>query len=304
MVPESPEENFLAGYFISGALHCAGIAFLLLGYGANAAGNIATTEVYTVTLEGGEKLGGISKAPEEDPKKKVLPNINESQPVQEQPKVSEKPPEEPSVIEERKKLEETKAKAEEEKKILEAKKLEEKKKHAEDLKKLEELEKKKAELDQKKKKEELAKKEKEERDREKRERDKALQKAISNATNYKGESANAGGEGLGAARYGGKGMGGGTPVDAQFLMYVNALEQHIKRGWRWLPGAEHYVAQIEFSILPDGTVQNARVGSSSGNSSFDDSGLRAVYKASPVPLPPPQHYERFKSVRITFDSER
>jgi len=292
-------ENFNLGYAISLALHLGGALYAMFGYGGSSSAHLPPQEIYTVTLEGGDRIGGISQVPLDDKKTKVLPNINEPLPQQEQTKldVKETVPEAPSAIEEQQKVQKQK---EEEKKKLEEKKAEEKK--LEEKKKLDELEKKK--LEQQKNKKEQEKKEKEEKEKEKKARDKKLLDAISKASNYKGESTNAGGQGLGAARLGGQGMGGGTPASIEFIMYRNALEQHIKSGWRWLPSQERYVCQVEFLILPDGTIQSASVASRSGNSSFDEAALRAVYKASPVPVPPQTLYSQFRTVRLTFDSER
>ena len=122
--------------------------------------------------------------------------------------------------------------------------------------------------------------------------------------NYSGESANAGGSGFGAANLGGKGMGGGTLASAEFIAYMNALEHHIKSNWRWgLPTPRVLRAQVLIFILPNGVVKSANISASSGNQKFDDSVLRAVHKASPVPPASPKLYQRFREVRITFDSQ-
>ena len=298
--PASLQSNFLGGHVLSLVLHLSAALWFIFGGGNLSSGIIQPPEIYTVTIEGGDRIGGISQVPLDDKKAKVLPNIQEPLPVQKNvqqlPKVETKPIEQPSVVEEQnKKAEEQKKqeeKREQERKIQEQKLMEKKLEEKKLREQLEKAEKEKEQEERKKK------------EREKKERDKRLEQAISRATNYTGESANAGGQGLGAARLGGKGMGGGTPASIEFIMYRNALEQHIKSGWRWLPSAEHYKAQIDFTILPDGTVQNARISASSGSSSFDESALRAVYKASPVPVPPRDLYEQFRQARMTFDSEQ
>ena len=300
MNQDSPSnQSFRGGYIVSLSAHALIGLWLLLGP-SHASSVLAPTVVYTVTIEGGDRIGGISQVPIKEPTKKVLPNMQEPLPVQEKPIIEKtKPLEQPSVIEEKKLIEEKKQKElkEQEKKLAEEKlaekKLEEKK-----------LEEKKLKEELIKSQKEKAEEEKKKKEQEKRERDARLEKAIKNATNYTGESANAGGQGLGAARNGGKGMGGGTPASMEFILYRNALEQHIKSGWRWPPSAERLQAQIDFTILQDGVVQNVRVSATSGNSSFDDSALRAVYKGSPVPVPPADLYEQFKRARMTFDSEQ
>lgn len=121
---------------------------------------------------------------------------------------------------------------------------------------------------------------------------------------YLGESAQAGGKGFGAARQGGeKGMGGGTLRPPEFFRYRDLLEAYVKGGWRWVGAETNLRARVVFDIAPDGTVSNVRIVEGSGNQDFDDSILRAVYKASPVPKPPDTVYEFFKQVRIEFKPE-
>lgn len=118
---------------------------------------------------------------------------------------------------------------------------------------------------------------------------------------YLGESTSAGGKGFGAGQVGGKGMGGGAVRPPEFFRYRQLLESHVKEGWRWYDTNAALMAQIEFSISPEGELSEVRLGASSGNAEFDESALRAVRKASPVPAPPPAVYQFFKSVRMTFD---
>ena len=94
----------------------------------------------------------------------------------------------------------------------------------------------------------------------------------------------------------------GTLQSLEFVAYTQALKNHIKSQWHWMPTATRFVAQVQITILPSGVVQDARIVSSSGSGNFDDSVLRAVYKSSPVPLPPQNLYQQFREVRITFDS--
>lgn len=291
----SSSQSFRGGYIVSLGAHALIGLWLLIGPGNFAATTLAPTVVYTVSIEGGDRIGGISQVPIKEPAKKVLPNIQEAMPVQDKTIIDKtKPLEQPSVIEEQKLAEE--------KKVKEVK--EQEKKLAEDKLALKKLEEKKLKEELAKSQKEKAEEEKKKKEKEKKERDAKLERAIKNATNYTGESANAGGQGLGAARNGGKSMGGGTAASMEFILYRNALEQHIKSGWSWPPSSNRYQAQIDFTILQDGMVQNVRVSATSGNASFDESALRAVYKASPVPVPPADLYEQFQRARMTFDSDQ
>lgn len=322
----SEQSTYFFGVGFSLIVHVISAFFVIIVLERNAAQAYRAPEVFSVTLEGGEVLGGISQVPDGKKNKKAKPadaSQSEPEPKRAEPEVPKeaevkKEPEskEPQVVEvpkeepkpsadDLKKIElkqiEDQKKAEALKKVEEAKKEEERKKATEDKKKQEEA----------KKKEEEAKKVAVKAAEDKKlaqknpstDINKRLNNAIANMNKrYTGESANAGGEGFGAASLGGKGMGGGTLKSMEFIAYSNALESHIKEGWRWLPGARVLRAQVLVRILQDGTVQNAKIESSSGSSHFDDSVIRAVYKASPVPQAPPQIYEQFQEVLITFDS--
>ena len=307
--------SYKTGVLISSVLHIVlGIgASLMLEHGANK--EFMAPQVFSVTLEGGERLGGISQVPTEDKKSKIkaVPvnpldgaskeekskdQVNKVEDTAKKAEATEKEADikSPAAVEEAEK------KKEEEKRKLE----EDKKKKVEDEKKRIEEEKKKAQ-EEKKKEEEQAKKEKEDRDKKLRQ---AIQAAKNRAATgegetgrYLGESANAGGQGFGAAALGGKSMGGGTLASIEFIAYRNELENHIKAGWRWMEGGRRLQAQVIMYLSNAGVVEQARVVSSSGNSYFDDSVLRAVYKSSPVPAPPDKLYEQFREVRITFDSQ-
>jgi len=275
--------TYAIGYSVSALAHliCSIIALIVLESNRNS--EVPRNQVFSVTIEGGQIIGGITQAPDKQAKKEtVLPNEKAAtapEKSETSKKVEQKKIDKPSAIE----LQEKKKKEEEAKKKL-----------AEDKKKQE------AEL---KKKQDAEKKSKEDAARLKKERDERLQNAINKAvSNYQGESARAGGQGFGAAALGGKGMGGGILESPEFIRYMGQLTDHIKRGWHWLPGSERLVAVVVVNIQPTGVVQSANISTSSGNSRFDDSALRAVYKASPVPPAPTSIYEKFRNVSITFDS--
>lgn len=318
------------GVGLSFVLHAIGIAVSLLAFSGVHARDNNEPQVFTVTLEGGETLGGIGKVPvkgKENQKlikdqvpeevvdksqKKVEPPKEEevqkkTEPAKAEPPKEEKQLEKLSLVEEleRKKREKEleEKKKEEEKKLLEDKK----KKELEKKKKEEEL-KKKIEEDQKKKvQEELDKKKKEAeaREKEKQERDKRLSDLARQikSKQYEGESVNAGGEGFGAARLGGQAGGGGTLAAYAVVAYQNELQEHVKAGWRWMVRTERLRTLVRVKIEPSGNIADVRVEQSSGNSNFDDSVVRAVRKASPVPPPPKEHYSHFSDVRFWFDSQ-
>lgn len=131
--------------------------------------------------------------------------------------------------------------------------------------------------------------------------DKRLQAALQR---YLGPSVDAGGPKVfGSAKTGGNSMGGGGVVrPPEFFIYEKLLRSRIKESWHWYDSNAALITQIAFEIEPDGRTMNVRIVKGSGNSGFDDSVVRAVIKASPLPPPPANVYEAyFKSVRITFD---
>ncbi|MCC6932006.1 MAG: cell envelope integrity protein TolA [Deltaproteobacteria bacterium] len=304
--------NYSLGIIISCLLHIVGgiTASILLEQHAQTA--MIAPQIFSVTLEGGEKLGGVSQAPIDDKPQKIkaVPQ-NANQGIAKEDKTTEKKVEiskeelnKAQATEKEAKIDAPTAVEEAEKKKkeeAEKKKLEEQKKKEEEAKKVAE--------DKKRAEEEKAAEEKEREAREKllKDRLKKFKSRLGSEEaqgNYTGESANAGGEGFGAAKLGGKGMGGGTLASAEFIAYRNALEEHIKGGWHWMEGGKRLSAQVLMQISSAGVIEGVEVTTSSGNSYFDDSVRRAVLKASPVPTPPATLYEQFKEVRITFDSSQ
>lgn len=313
-------KNMIKGVGVSFLLHIFSWIFCIFILGNSHARSNMEPTVFTVTLEGGEKLGGAAQVPNkgkenDKPPPEVAPEEVAEKKEAEKVKAEEKKEKEAEAkkikeAEKTKELEklsfieeaEKKRKEEVEKKKLEDKQKEEdkKKKKAEDEKKKEDLEKKKLkeELDDKKK--EAQKKEQEKKDRDKRLSD--LARDI-RSKKYEGESVNAGGEGFGAARLGGQGGGGGTLAPYAKVAYQNQLQEHVKAGWRWMSRASRLRTLVRVKISPNGDIADVRVEESSGNSSFDDSVVRAVRKASPVPVPPKEFYNDFADVRFWFDSE-
>ena len=227
--------------------------------------------IYSVTIEGGKKLGGISQVPEKDQKAPLAPPKKTSS---EEKKVEEKKPE-PKV---EPKKEEPKIPEAETGEVQIKKKVEPKKEDPKPVKK----EPPKKAVDPKE------------------EANKKYQEAMQR---YLGESSNAGGGNqFGAAALGAaNGMGGGVVRPPEFFAYMKKLEEYIKSGWIWNDNTAALVSQVVFEMSPDGRISGITITKGSGNRSYDDSVYRAVLKASPAPPPPTSVYEFFRSVRMTFD---
>jgi colicin import membrane protein len=84
--------------------------------------------------------------------------------------------------------------------------------------------------------------------------------------------------------------------------YSAAISQQIARNWLKPPGiSDDLKCEAQVVQLPDGSVASARISKSSGNAAFDESVIKAIYKAAPLPQPPsPEVFER--ELEIAFCS--
>lgn len=67
--------------------------------------------------------------------------------------------------------------------------------------------------------------------------------------------------------------------------WISQLTAAISRAWSYIAGADQLHCKIKIQLSGSGDVLNANVSQSSGNKLFDDSAVRAAFKASPLPLP-------------------
>lgn len=240
--------------------------------------------IYSITLEGGAQLGGQSQVPKKDNKEKPAPLKMVSEKSEQKPVNTEE-------VKEVKKVEPPEEKPEvstnTEPPKPEPKKVEEKK---EETKKIEPP----------KKVEEKPKEEKKSAKETKVDTDKEYQKAMQR---YLGESTDAGGQGFGAGKIGGQGMGGGEQRPPEFFTYRDMIKRTIKKNWNWFDTSTSLRAQITFAVSPTGELSEVAIVRSSGNSLFDNSVIRAVMKSSPLPPPPESVYQWFKLVRTEFDPQ-
>jgi colicin import membrane protein len=166
-------------------------------------------------------------------------------------------------------------KAEAERKLAEDKKAQEAKAAAEAKRKAEQEEQRKAELAAKKKAEEALKQKKiEEEARRKAEadqqrREQELQEALQQEQRER-------------------------ELNPQKDAYSAAISRKIAENWLKPPGiSSDLKCVVLVNQLPDGSVTGASITKSSGNATFDDSVIKAVYKAAPLPLAPtPEVFHR------------
>ena len=84
--------------------------------------------------------------------------------------------------------------------------------------------------------------------------------------------------------------------------YSAAISQQIARNWLKPPGiSDDLKCDVLASQLPDGSITGAQITKSSGNATFDESVIKAIYKASPLPQAP--NAEVFdRDLKISFCS--
>jgi len=263
------ERNSLAvGVTCSVILHGILLYCLAFGIGFDL-DRIGAPIVYSISLEGGETLGGLAQVPKREESSVAPPKNVSAEAVESRQEAVEKPE---VVLPAEKKKEPVKPKPVEKK--IEASKPPPK------------PEPKKAQPKPQPKQPTAA------------DINKDYQRAMQR---YLGESTEAGGKGFGAGAVGGRGMGGGVQRPPEFFTYRQILRDRVKQGWKWYDTSAALVTWVTFDIAPDGTISNVEVAEASGNRVFDDSVVRAVVKASPLPPPPSVVYADFRSVRMSFD---
>jgi colicin import membrane protein len=84
--------------------------------------------------------------------------------------------------------------------------------------------------------------------------------------------------------------------------YSAAISQQIARNWLKPPGiSDDLKCEALVIQMPDGNVTSAKITRSSGNAVFDESVIKAIYKAAPLPQPPsPEVFDR--DLQIAFCS--
>jgi colicin import membrane protein len=118
----------------------------------------------------------------------------------------------------------------------------------------------------------------------------------------KGETLSAGtGEGEGAATLGSGGRGGpGVVKGIDFIAYQNRVLSTIKDNWAWVGQRSNLRVVVHFGIKENGEIVGLKIVQPSGDTSYDESVLRALKKSSPLPAPPEAVRKDFADVEVTF----
>jgi len=110
-------------------------------------------------------------------------------------------------------------------------------------------------------------------------------------------------EGKGAALgTGGDGGGGGVLMGLDFIIYKNQVEAIIKKNWTWVGANPNLTIRVGFRIGDAGDITDLRVLDRSGDSSFDDSVVRAIRISTPLPAPPEKYRQIFGNYTLEFVS--
>ncbi len=98
------------------------------------------------------------------------------------------------------------------------------------------------------------------------------------------------------------GQGGGETVRGlEFILYTQQLQRRVQESWIVAEKKPGLLASVSFKIQTDGEVQEVELMKSSGDSTFDQSVLRAVRKSAPFPPPPQSYAQEFASQKIVMN---
>ena len=93
----------------------------------------------------------------------------------------------------------------------------------------------------------------------------------------------------------------GILKDPEFLIYYKTVQDQIKTAWTFTGGSNDLTATVDFAIGPDGSLRGLKIGTSSNDSAFDDSVIRAIRRAAPFPAPPEKFRDQFSAgIRAVF----
>ena len=104
---------------------------------------------------------------------------------------------------------------------------------------------------------------------------------------------------VGSRTVGGSGSGGGSGRrPPAFVGYTVLVQQRVKDSWIVTHQQAGLTTVVQFGIRPNGEIADIELTRSSGNAAFDQSALRAVHHANPLPPPPVEHLHEFLSQKV------
>lgn len=102
---------------------------------------------------------------------------------------------------------------------------------------------------------------------------------------------------------GGLGRGGGIVRAMEFVIYRNEMLDRIKERWTWIGKRTDLEVTVAFGVSAGGEIFGLKLLKSSGDRSYDESVVRAVRSASPLPRPPGRYAREFAEVELIFRPE-
>ena len=256
--------------------------------------------VYTIDLVGGEKLGGgagtaVAPAPKSKPvpEVKATPEVKETKKEARAKKTKEEPPARTQLAKESAKkaadkratemAELTAAKARKEAEQAEAEKTRERLKQLREKRIEEALAEIKSRAEVEQKKQQL-------------QQQQQPQKAGPATSNVVGGQPGAAAPGVG-------GTGGGIVRSAESIRYENDMKARIKNSWTWPGKRNDLTVTVRFSIRDNGEIAGLKITRSSGDRSYDESVMRALRGANPLPALPEKLRDELKDWELDFNSK-
>lgn len=106
---------------------------------------------------------------------------------------------------------------------------------------------------------------------------------------------------------GGVGLGSTNPFGTRLGAYADLIRQRIAEKWRTQdldPSLNNLDLTVSFDILRSGEVRSIRVFKKSGNYTMDNSAIRALTEASPLPPLPAEFERNVANVEFQFKLQR
>lgn len=102
------------------------------------------------------------------------------------------------------------------------------------------------------------------------------------------------------------GGGGDTLRGLPFILYTQEVKQRVKQSWIVAEHKSGLTAVVRFGILANGEVVGVELTERSGDIVFDESAIRAVRKANPLPPPPEAYRNEFtrQKIEVVFGETR
>ncbi len=104
----------------------------------------------------------------------------------------------------------------------------------------------------------------------------------------------------------GGGGGSGTLRGLPFILYTQEVKQRVKQSWIVAEHKSGLTAVVRFGILANGEIVGVELAERSGDIVFDESAMRAVRKAHPLPPPPEAYRNEFtrQKIEVVFGEPR